>query len=259
WIVGYDGGAVVSLDAGKSWSPRDNQPTAEMYGLTLDEGFPYRLYGAQQDGPTVSVPSRTDGAGIGRADTYSVGGGEQGDLAVDPRDARVVYAGNYEGILERYDRATGQARNVSAYPQLGEGVPTKDYRYRFAILAPVRISPHDPSVPYHAPQFVPRSPTPGQSWEVISPALTRHDGSKQGPSGGPITRDHTGTEVYDTISALEESPLEKGVLWAGSDDGLVHVSRDGGGTWTNVTPRELPEWGTVNRIDISRHAPGRVF
>src|SRR5262249_46921999 len=137
WIVGYDGGAVVSLDAGKSWSPRDNQPTAEMYGLTLDEGFPYRLYGAQQDGPTVSVPRRTDGAGIGRADTYSVGGGEQGDLAVDPRDARVVYAGNYEGILERYDRATGQARNISAYPQLGEGVPTKDYRYRFAILAPV--------------------------------------------------------------------------------------------------------------------------
>jgi photosystem II stability/assembly factor-like uncharacterized protein len=259
WIVGYDGGAIVSLDGGKSWSSRENQPTAEMYGLTLDDGFPYRLYGAQQDGPTVSVPSRTDAAGIGRADTYSVGGGEQGDLAVDPRDARIVYAGNYEGILERYDRATGQTRNISAYPQLGEGVPTKDYRYRFAILAPVRISPHDPSVLYHASQFVHRSRNEGQGWEVISPDLTRNDRSKQGPSGGPITRDHTGTEVYDTLSALEESPLEKGVLWAGSDDGLVHVSRDAGATWVNVTPSNLPAWGTVNRIEVSRHAPGRVF
>jgi photosystem II stability/assembly factor-like uncharacterized protein len=259
WIVGYDGGAVVSLDAGKSWSRRDNQPTAEMYGLTLDEGFPYRLYGAQQDGPTVSVPSRTVGAGIGRSDVYNVGGGEHGDVAVDPRDPRIVYSGNYEGILERYDHPTGQTRNISAYPQLGEGVAAKDYRYRFPILAPVRVSPHDPSVLYHVSQLVHRSRNEGQTWTVISPDLTRNDPSKQGPTGGPITRDHTGPEVYDTISAFEESALEKGVLWAGSDDGLVHVSRDGGDSWTNVTPKALPEWGTVNRIDISRHAPGRVF
>jgi photosystem II stability/assembly factor-like uncharacterized protein len=259
WIVGYDGGAIVSLDAGKSWSRRDNQPTAEMYGVTLDEGFPYRLYGAQQDGPTFSIPSRTVGAGIGPRDVYNVGGGEHGDVAVNAKDPRIVYSGNYEGILERYDHTTGQTRNISAYPQLGEGVASKDFKYRFAILAPVRVSLQDPGVLYHVSQFVHRSRNEGQTWEVISPDLSRNDPSKQGPSGGPITRDHTGVEVYDSISAFEESPLEKGVLWAGSDDGLVHVSRDGGGTWTNVTPKEMPEWGTVNRIEISHHAPGRAF
>ncbi len=259
WIVGSDGGAMVSLDAGKSWSRTDNQPTAEMYGLTIDEGFPYRLYGAQQDGPIFSIPSRTVGAGIGPRDVYNVGGGEHGDVAVDRNDPRIVYSGNYEGILERYDHATGQTRNISAYPQLGEGVPAKDYKYRFPILAPIRVSANDPGVIYHVSQFVHRSRDEGQTWEVISPDLSRNDPSKLGPSGGPITRDHTGPEVYCTISAFEESTLEKGVLWAGSDDGLVHISRDGGGTWANVTPKEMPEWGTVNRIEVSRHAPGRVF
>lgn len=259
WIVGSDAGAIVSLDGGKSWSRTDNQPTAEMYGLTLDEGFPYRLYGAKQDGPTYSIPSRAGGAGIGPRDVYNVGGGEHGDVAVDRKDPRIVYSGNYEGILERYDHATGQTRNISAYPQLGEGVAARDYKFRFPILAPIRVSQHDPSVLYHVSQFVHRSRDEGQTWEVISPDLTRNDPSKLGPSGGPITRDHTGPEVYCTISAFEESPVEKGVLWAGSDDGRVHVSRDGGATWTDVTPKELPAWGTVNRIDISRHGAGRVF
>ena len=180
-------------------------------------------------------------------------------MRCDLEDPRIVYSGNYEGILERYDHVTGQTRNISAWPFFGEGVATRDYKYRFAILAPVRVSPHDTTTLYHASQFVHRSRDEGQTWEIVSPDLTRNDPAKQVPSGGPITRDHTGPEVYDTISALEESELEPGVLWAGSDDGLVHVSRDAGKTWSNVTPKEMPAWGTVNRIDISRHAPGRVF
>lgn len=258
-ILGDDGGAKVTFDEGKSWSAQDNQPTGEIYSLTLDNGFPWRLYGARQDNSTISVPSRTSRSAIGPRDWYAVGGGEHGDIAVHPQDPSVVYAGNYEGILERYDHRTGQTRNISAYPQYGEGVAAKDYRYRFAIVAPVRVSAHDPNVLYHTSQFVHRSRDEGHSWEVVSPDLSRNDKTKQQESGGPITRDHTGPEVYSTIVAFEESPLERGVLWAGTDDGLVHVSRDDARTWTNVTPRDLPEWGTVNRIEPSRHAPGRAF
>ncbi|HXB55665.1 MAG TPA: glycosyl hydrolase [Vicinamibacteria bacterium] len=258
-ILGDDGGARVTFDGGKSWSPQDNQPTAEIYSLALDNGFPWRLYGAQQDSGTISVPSRTSRSGIELRDCYPVGGGEHGDIAVDPRDPNIVYAGNYEGILERYDHRTGQTRRINVYPQYGEGVASRNYRYRFAIIAPVRVSAHDPSILYHASQFVHRSHDEGQSWEIASPDLSRNDKTKQDESGGPITRDHTGPEVYGAIVALEESPLARGILWAGTDDGLVHISRDDGKSWTNVTPRDLPEWGSVNRIEPSHHAPGRAF
>jgi photosystem II stability/assembly factor-like uncharacterized protein len=258
-IDGNDGGATVSLDGGRTWSSQRTQPTAELYRVTTDNQFFYRLYGAQQDNTTVSIPSRTTDVGITERDWYAVGGGEQGHIAVNPTNPNIVYAGSYEGIIERYDHATGQVRNILAYPQFGEGRPARDFKYRFQMNAPIRVSPHDPTVLYHTSNVVHRSTNEGQSWTVVSPDLTRNDKSKQDWAGGPITHDHTGPETYCTIFAFEESPIKAGVLWAGSDDGLVHVSRDNGGHWDNVTPPTMPEWGTVNMIDPSPHDPARTF
>jgi len=258
-ILGDDGGAAVSFDSGKSWSRQDNQPTAEMYRVAVDDRFDYRLYGAQQDNSTVSIASRTARAGISVRDWYPAAGGEQGAMAPSRLDPDVVYAGNYQGILERYDHRTGQTQNIIAYPQLGEGTAAREYRYRFAILAPVRVSRHDPRTLYHAANVVLRSRDEGRSWSAVSPDLTRDDVERQIEAGTPITYDMTGTEVYCTISALEESPLTPGLLWAGSDDGRVHVSRDGGSRWEEVTPPDMPEWGTVGAIDPSAHDPARAF
>lgn len=258
-IEGNDGGAAVSTNGGRSWSTQANQPTAELYRVTVDDQFPYRLYAAQQDNSTVSIPSRSNGGPIDEHDWYPVGGGESGHIAVDPENPNVVYAGSYGGTITRYDHATGRARNVIAYPQMAIGQAPRDLTFRFQWNAPIRISPHDPHVLYHASNVVHRSTDEGQSWQVVSPDLTRNDPDKQGYAGGPITRDNTGVEVYGTIFAFEESPLEKGVLWAGSDDGLVHVSRDDGETWTDVTPSGMPEQATVNTIELSAHAPGRAF
>ncbi len=258
-INGNDGGANVSHNGGASWSAQDNQPTAEMYRLTVDDQFPYRLYGCQQDNSCLSIPSRTSGSSIDREDWFVPGGCESGHVAVDPRNPSIIYSGCYGGTISRYDHATGQDREIMAYPQLAVGQAAKDLRYRFQWNAPIRLSPHDPGVLYHASQVVHRSTDEGQSWEVISPDLTRNDKSKQAYAGEPITRDNTGVEVYGTIFALEESPHQRGVLWAGSDDGLVHISRDNGRTWKNVTPRQMPEWGQVNAIELSAHGPGRAF
>ncbi len=258
-ILGDDGGAAVSFDSGKSWSPQDNQPTAEMYRVAVDDEFEYRLYGAQQDNSTVAIASRTPRAGISTRDWYPAAGGEQGAMAPSRLDPEVVYSGNYQGILERYDHRTGQTQNIIAYPQLGEGTAARDYRFRFGILAPVRVSPHDPETLYHAANVVLRTRDEGRTWSVISPDLTRDDESMQVEAGTPITHDMTGTEVYGTVSALEESPLESGLLWAGSDDGRVHVTRDAGARWEDVTPSDMPEWGTVGAIDPSVHDPGRAF
>ncbi|MBI4538377.1 MAG: glycosyl hydrolase [Gemmatimonadetes bacterium] len=258
-INGNDGGANISYNGGRSWSTQANQPTAEIYSVTVDNQFLYRLYGAQQDNSTISIPSRTTGFGITSQDWYAVGGGEQGEIAVDPRNPNIVYAGNYQGQIERYDHGTGQLRNIQSYPQIGEGKPTKAYRHRFAIIAPIRVSPHDPKVLYHTSQFVHKSTDEGQSWTVISPDLSRNDKSKQEDSGGPITLDHTGTEVYSSIVAFEESAESPGLLWAGTDDGRVHVTRGGGANWEEVTPPTMPDWATVNSIELSAHDPGRAF
>ena len=190
---------------------------------------------------------------------YPVGGGEQGHVWVHPTNANIVYAGEYEGQITRYDHQTGDLRDIETYPQLAEGLPAEALKYRFQMNAPIRVSPHDPYTLYHTSQYVHRSTNEGQSWEIISPDLTTNDKSKQGPSGGPITRDHTGPETYCTIFAFEESPHQAGLFWAGTDDGLAHLSRDGGATWTNITPEGMPEWGTVNMIELSPHDPGRVF
>jgi photosystem II stability/assembly factor-like uncharacterized protein len=256
-IEANDGGANVTINGGKTWSTQLNQPTAEIYRVTLDEEFPYRLYGGQQDASTISVPSRAQAAeGITLQHWTAVGGGEMGPVAVDPRDPNIIYAG---GNISRMDRSTGQIRRILDYPQYWMGQPARDLRFRFQSEAPIRLSPHDPGVVYAASQYVHRSRNGGQTWELISPDLTRHDDSKLGPSGGPLTRDITSVETYCTILAIEESARVPGLLWAGSDDGLVHVSRNGGQSWVDVTPRGMPEWGTVNTIDLSRHDPGRAL
>ena len=258
-INGNDGGANVSFNGGQSWSTQGNQPTSEMYRVTVDNQFPYRVYGCQQDNSCVSLPSRTSSSGIARHDWYVIGGCESGHVAVDPRDPNISYAGCYGGSIGRYDHATGQEREINAYPQLAVGQAAKDLRYRFQWNAPIRLSPHDPDVLYHTSQFVHRSTDHGQSWEVISPDLTRNDAEKQSYAGGDLTWDNTGVEVYDTIFAFEESKQTQGLLWAGTDDGRVHLSRDNGETWNEITPAGMPDWGQVNMIELSSHDPGRAF
>jgi photosystem II stability/assembly factor-like uncharacterized protein len=256
-INANDGGANVSFTGGTSWSTQMNQPTAEFYRVAVDTQFPYRVYGAQQDNSTASVPSRSDS----REDMafYSVGGGEAGHVAVDPRNANIVYAGNYGGTLTRLDTATRLMRSVKVYPESSTGQRALDMKYRFQWNAPIRISPHEPDTVYTTSQVVHRTRDAGHSWQVVSPDLTRADKSKLDFSGGPISRDNTGVEVYGTIFAFEESPHARGLLWAGSDDGLVHVSRDNGANWKNVTPAAMPEFATVNMIDPSRRDPARAL
>ena len=258
-INSNDGGANVSFNGGKTWSTQTNQPTAEFYRVIVDDQFPYRVYGAQQDNSTVSIPSRTASGGITIQHWYPVGGGESGHIAVDPRDTNIVYAGSYGGTITRYDHRTGYRRNILDYPQLQLGHAPRDMKYRFQWNAPIRISPHDPEVLYHASNVVHKSTNEGQSWEVISPDLTRNDKEKQDYSGGPLTWDNTGVEVYGTVFALEESSDQAGLLWVGTDDGLVQLSRDGGSNWADFTPEAMPEWGQVNMLELSVFSPGRAF
>ncbi len=258
-VVADDGGAQVTTNGAESWSTYHNQPTAEIYRVFVDDQFPYFVYGSQQDNSTIAVPSRPIGGVTPSEHWAQVGGCESGHIAIDPRDPNVTYAGCYGGNISRLNRATGEARAVLIYPQLQLGQAPKSLKYRFQWNAPIRISPHDPDVVYHTSNHVHRTRDMGYSWETISPDLTRDDESKQDFGGEPITQDNTGVEVYGTIFAFEESPLEAGVLWAGSDDGRVHISRDDGVEWADITPPGLPEWGTVNMIELSAHAPGRAF
>jgi photosystem II stability/assembly factor-like uncharacterized protein len=250
-VVGNDGGATVSVN-GSPWTPQNNQPTSEIYRVTADARVPYWVYGAQQDNSTVAVPSQ------GSEATYGVGGGESGHIAVDPRDHNVVYAGNYGGSISRVDRKFGTSENVRVYADMQTGQRAADMKYRFQWNSPIRISPHTPNVVYTMSQYVHRTTNGGVDWTVVSGDLTRNDKRRQNYSGGEgITRDSTGVEVYGTIFAFEESPIAAGILWAGSDDGRMHLSRDNGKSWADVTPPGLPE-GTINMIDPSRHDPGRA-
>ncbi|HJS57511.1 MAG TPA: glycosyl hydrolase [Vicinamibacteria bacterium] len=258
-IEANDGGANVTLNGGRSWTAQDNQPTAEMYRVTVDDQFPYWLYGGQQDNSAVAIPSQAPGGGIGREDWYVPGGCESATVAVDPRDPNITYAGCYGGSIGRYDRRTGVEQEVMVWPQMAVGQRPADLKYRFQWNTPIRISPHDPAVLYTTSNHVHRSRDEGRSWEEASPDLTRNDKAKQEASGGPISKDNTGVEVYGTIFAFEESKHAKGELWAGSDDGVIQLSRDDGKSWKNVTPSGLPEWGTVNMIELSSHQPGRAF
>ena len=259
-INANDGGANVSFDGGGAWSSIRNQPTAEIYRVFVDDQWPYRIYGSQQDNSTISVPSRAAG-GFGQVvpDWYSVGGCESGHIAIDPRDPDIIYAGCYGGSITRVNLKTGESRQILAYPQLQLGAAARDLDYRFQWNAPIRLSPHDPDILFHASQVVHMSRDDGQSWSVISPDLTTNNPEHQDYAGGPITHDSTGVEVYNTVFAFEESPHTLGELWAGSDDGRVHLSRDRGATWSEITPAGMPEGGTVNVVELSAHAPGRAF
>src|SRR6266571_4813707 len=258
-IEGNDGGACVSFNNGESWSSIFNQPTAEFYHVTADSQVPYRVYGAQQDNTTISVPSRSVRAGITQSDLYEVGGGESGYIAVRSDDPNIVYAGNYQGYITCYNHRTGQQRNIAVWPELASGWGAKDQKYRFQWTFPIVLSPRDPGILYATGNLVFRSMDEGNSWDIISPDLTRNDVSKLEASGGPITKDNTGAEYYGTIFAFAESPLQRGLFWAGSDDGLVHISRDNGESWQNVTPPDLPEWALISIIEPSPHEAATAY
>lgn len=258
-ISGNDGGATVSLNGGESWSTQYNQPTAEMYHVTTDNQVPYRIYGAQQDNSTLSLPSWSPLGAILPNTYYAVGGSESGYIAVRPDDPNVIFAGIFQGMLTRYDHRTGEVRDITVWPQNLAGWGADRLKYRFQWTFPIVISPHDPTVLYVTGNHVFRSMNEGASWEIVSPDLTRNDRTKLGPSGGPITRDNVGTEYHCTIFAFCESPVTAGVLWAGSDDGLVHVSRDHGKTWSNVTPADLPEWALISILEASPHDPAVAY
>ncbi len=258
-IESNDGGANVTYNGGRNWSTQTNQPTAELYRVTVDDQFPYWMYSGQQDNSAVAIPSRTTAGSIDRPDWYVPGGCESAWVAVNPRNPQVTYAGCYGGSIGRYNRALGHEQEITPWPQAAVGQQAKDLKFRFQWNTPIAVSPHDPQVLYAASQVVHRTRDEGKTWEVISPDLTRNDPAKQGYAGGPITWDNTGVEVFNTIFAFQESPLTAGELWAGSDDGLVHVSRDGGAHWTEVTPKAMPGWGTVNSIELSRRQAGRAY
>ncbi len=258
-INSNDGGANVSRDGGRSWTPQDNQPTAQFYHVAVDDRFPYWIYGAQQDNSTVRIASRTDTGSIDKPDWHPVGGGESGFVVPCPGDAEIVYAGSYGGLITRWDEKTRSQRVITAWPENPMGWGAADLKYRFQWTAPIVVSRFDPKVLYHAAQVLFKSTNEGQNWEVISPDLTTNDKSKQRSSGGPITQDNTSVEYYCTIFALAESRHDPQVLWAGSDDGLVHITRDGGRTWDNITPRELPPWSLISSIEPSPFDPGTAY
>ena len=257
-IESNDGGANVSFNGGRTWTEQD-QPTAQFYRVALDEDFPYHVYGAQQDNSTVAIASRTDDFGIDRDAWHDVGGGESGWIAPSPKDSNVVYAGSYGGYLTRYDHRTKQLRAVNVWPENPMGWGAEGMKYRFQWSYPILFSPNDPAALYAAGDHLFRTTNEGQSWEMVSPDLTRNDKSKQGPGGGPITKDNTSVEYYDTIFTVAESPLQKGVIWTGSDDGLVQLTRDNGKTWTNVTPKNMPEWIQINSIEASPTDPATAY
>lgn len=260
-IAGNDGGVDLSINGGKTWFAPP-LPLGQVYRIAVDDQTPYHVYGTMQDIGSAGGPSNSlNSAGIRLADWYSVGGGETGYVVPSRRDPHLIFAGEYMGIITRFDRRTRQARNVSIYPDNGSGHGAEDLKYRFRWPAPIAGSPHDPAVLYHAANVLFCSRDDGQTWTAISPDLTRNDKKKQRWSGGPITGDNTGAEFYCTISAVAESPKQKGLIWVGTDDGLVQLSRDAGKTWTNLTANlpSYPEWATVKMIEPSPFAAGTAY
>jgi photosystem II stability/assembly factor-like uncharacterized protein len=252
-----DGGASISTDGGKTWTTQNNQPTAQFYHVAVDNAFPYHIYGAQQDNSNVGIASRTDSGVIGREDWFQAGGGECGFVIPDPRDWHIIYSNN-EGYLTRYDKNKEQASDASVWPVDNSGHGAVDLKHRFQWISPLLLSPHNPDTIYTAAECVFKSTDQGNSWTPISGDLTRNDKSKQQPSGGPLTNDITSVEYYDTIFALAESPKQKGMLWAGTDDGLVHVTTDDGQHWANVSPK-APEWSTIDLIEPSPHDANTAY
>lgn len=258
-IIADDGGAQVSFDAGENWTTYHNQPTAQHYRVITDNHFPYRIYGAQQDNSTQRIAHRTDGFSIGERDWDVTAGGESGHLAVDPLDNEIVYGGSYDGFLTRKNHKTGEERGINAWPDNPMGHGAEGAKYRFQWNFPIFFSPHDPKKLYAASQNLHVTYNGGESWEIISPDLTRNDPTKMGPSGGPITKDNTSVEYYCTIFAVAESPFEKDLILAGSDDGLLHITRDGGKKWDNVTPSIMPQWTMINSVEFDPFVKGGAY
>ena len=254
-----DGGACVSLNGGKTWSSQLNQPTSEFYRVSLDNRFPYYIYAGQQDNSTIAVPSSNPGGITPTQNWFSIGGGECGDVSVNPRNPDIIWAGSYSGEITILNRTTGQIRQVTAYPHYTEGTPQRDLKYRWQWNFPIVVSEFNPQVVYHAGNYVFKTTDDGQTWQKISPDLTRQLDKYHDIPGGPIQHDATGVEVYSSIFALEESPHLEGELWAGTDDGRLHITRDGGQSWTEITPSNMPFEGTINKIELSIHTPGRAL
>jgi len=258
-IMGDDGGAQITYDGGANWSTYYNQPSAQFYRVVTDHAFPYRIYAAQQDNSTIRIRHRTDGYSIGERDWEPSAGGESAHLAPDPQNEDIVYGGSYGGYLTRINHKTSERRAVNVWPDNPMGYGAEGMKYRFQWNFPIFFSPHDPNKLYTASNHLHVSYDEGQSWELISPDLTRNDSAKLVSSGGPITQDNTGVEYYCTIFAACESPYEEDLLWTGSDDGLFHVSKDGGDNWEDVTPENLPEWMMFNSIDPDPFRKGACY
>lgn len=260
-IIGDDGGAQVTVDGGKSWSTYHNQPTAQFYRVTTDNNFPYRIYGAQQDNSTVRIYHRTEGSSISEQDWETTAGFESGWLAPDPKNNDIVYGGNYGGYIGMLNHKTGERRTVNVWPDNPIGHGAEGMKYRFQWNFPLIFSKHDPNILYAAGNILFKSSNGGESWIAVSPDLTRNDSTKLKPSGGPITKDNTSVEYYCTIFAFAESPLKPGIIWTGSDDGLIYITTNNGSSWNNVTPSKnlLPEWAQINSIEADPFNDGGLY
>lgn len=257
-INANDGGANVSVNGGKTWSTQANQITAQIYRVNADEGFPYLVCGGQQDNTSVCVASRSDGAGIDNTSWFTGPGCESAYIAFDKMNPQLIYGGCYTGIIEEYNPRTQRSRNIMAYAQHGLSQWAKDFKFRFNWNAPIHVSLHDPRVIYHAGNQLLRTKDRGATWSVVSPDLTRNEKDKQQAGGAPITNEGAGAEVYGTIFAFSESPKDKDVLWAGTDDGRLHVTRDGGTSWTDVTPPGSADF-QFNAVDASPHDAATAY
>ncbi len=258
-VLGDDGGAQISFNAGKSWTTYHNQPTAQFYRVTTDNHFPYRIYGAQQDNSTIRINHRSDAGSLSIRDWEPTAGGESGHIAPHPTNPEIVFGGSYLGFLNRLDHSTKKSRSINVWPDFTLGAGADAAKYRFQWNFPILFSPHDDNTLYAAANVLFRSKDQGQSWQQMSPDLTRNDPEKLVSSGGPITQDNTSVEYYATIFAVAESEQEKGVIWTGSDDGLLHITRDNGENWQDVTPKKLPTWTQINSIEIDPFNAGGLF
>lgn len=258
FVVANDGGAAITFNKGRSWSTQSNMPTAQFYRINVDNQFPYRIYGGQQDNTSVSIASREFGGGITPASWQASAGGESAFLAFNPDDPKYVLGGSYQGTIEVLDVRARAGTNIMAAPIQYLSMDAKDMKYRFNWNAPIIWSRHEPNTFYHGAQVLLKTTDLGKTWREVSPDLTRNEKEKQGKGGGPYTNEAVGAENYGTLAYIAESPHEKGVIWTGSDDGLVYLTRDGGASWKNVTPAGLAET-LINAIEVSPHDKGTAY
>ncbi|MCC1484545.1 VPS10 domain-containing protein [Winogradskyella immobilis] len=257
-INSNDGGANISFNGGKSWSTQQNQPTAQFYRVITDNQVPYRVYGGQQDNSTMSIVSRTNDAGIDWKDWYAVAGGESAFIAFDPDNPETVYGGTYQGNISKWTKASNEQKAIKQYPELGLSIAPEDSKYRYNWNAPIISSPHNRSTIYHGGNVVFKTTDGGMSWQTVSPDLTKNEKDKHGPGGAPFTNEAAGGENYNTITALVESQHEEGVLYAGTDDGTLQITRNGGQSWNNITPKGIED-GIINSIDVSEHDKATAY